>query len=55
MNRTVQETANRRRTTLRKAITTFNNLPISDEILQTYEVIKEVERKVDEYQEVIDT
>jgi DNA polymerase III delta prime subunit len=51
----VQRTTNRRRTMVRKAITEHNKLPISDEILQTYEVVKEVERKVDEYIEVINT
>ena len=38
---------------IKEAIKQSTKLPISDEMLQTYETIKEIDRKASEYQEAI--
>ena len=50
----IRESRQRRRQIIRNAITQTSKLPISDEMLQTYEVAKELERKVEEYQQVVE-
>lgn len=47
LTQAIQNSRLRRRHILRKAVVEHSKLPISDEMLQTYDVVKEIERKVD--------